>query len=216
MMRLRTKPLLAFVSGAIALPALLCQTAQAGGLLNETGESVLADVFGTSSGPEALVITWSVVENTSDIYTYSYDVHNPAGDVLLNSEGQPTSTPEVVDSYSVSFDTTAPGAYVPSSQVGGLINENNGIYGLFWAFVPIPAGKMGQVLSFESDLPPMPGTADASDANPPSPWSSLPDGQFVPVPDAPDPVPEPTTAALAGLTVLVLVPFCKRAGRLLL
>jgi hypothetical protein len=215
-MRSCTKPLLALISGAIALPALLCQTAHAGGLLDEAGKSVLADVFWTSSGPEALVITWSVVENASDIYTYSYTVNNLAGDVLLNNEGQPTSTPELVDSFSLSFDTTAPGAYVPSSQAGGLINQNKGVNGLFWAFVPVQPGNHSSVFSFESDMPPTSGAASASDADPPSPWSSLPDGQFVPVPNGPDPVPEPATVALAGLTVLVLIPLRKRAGRLLL
>lgn len=215
-MRSRTKPLLAWISGAIALPALLGQTAHAGGLLDEAGKSVLADVFGSSSGPEALVVTWSVVENACDIYTYSYTVNNLTGDVLLNNEGQPTSTPEIVDSYSLSFDTTAPGAYLPSSQAGGLINQNKGVNGLFWAFAPVQLGNHNSVLSFESDMPPTSGAASASDADPPSPWTSLPDGQFVPVPDGPEAVPEPTTAALAGLAVLVLIPLRKRAGRLLL
>ncbi len=46
------------------------------------------------------------------------------------------------------------------------------------------------------------GLADAQDSNPPSPWSSFPNGQDVPVPS---PLPDATgTLALLGATVLLL------------
>jgi len=51
-------------------------------------------------------------------------------------------------------------------------------------------------LSFQSDLPPGAGNANAQDANPPSPWSSFPNGQQVPVPLT---VPEPGTWALVAM-----------------
>jgi hypothetical protein len=190
---MKTRPIniTALTAGAILLSALLGKTAQA--------TSVLADVLGTDSGPEALPISWSVVENASLVYTYSYTVNNPAGDVLLNN-----GTPEVVDAYSVSFDTTAPGAYIASSQLGGLTDLNNGTAGLFWAFTPISPGASTSPLSFQSDLPPVMGNAGAQDANPPSPWSSSPNGQQVPVPGV---VPEPTTLSmlLAGSGLLGVV-----------
>jgi hypothetical protein len=203
-MKRHAKSVLALASGAILLPGLLCQTAQARHMrLNESGTSTLADAFGTATGPEALIVSWSVVENACGIYTYTYTVNNPSGDVILNNNGQPTSTPEIVDNYSVCFDTMLPGAYLPGSQSGGGYQQNNGI-DLKWYFSAVEPGDNSGSLSFESYLPPMPGNADAEDANPPSPWASIPDGQQVPVPDAPATVPEPTTTALLALTALFL------------
>lgn len=206
-MRIRAKSVVALVSGAFLLPGLPCQTAQAQGLFNETGASVLADAFGTASGPEALNVSWSVVENASDVYTYTYTVNNPSGDVVLNNNGTPTSTPEIVDAFSVGVNTTVPGAYVPSSQAGGSSQQNNGVNGLFWSFAAVPAGSASPALSYESDLPPTQGDAVAQDSNPPSPWSSLPYGDTVPVPDSPIVVHEPTATVLLALTALLLLPF---------
>jgi hypothetical protein len=209
-MKRHAKPMVALIFGAILLPGLLCQTAQAQTaqwLLNESGTSILADAFGTATGPEALTVNWSVIENSWDIYTYSYTVNNPAGDVILNNQGQPTLTPEIVDAFSVGFNTTLPGAYLPFSQYGGYSDQNDGVNGLFWSFAAVKAGSASPVLSFQSFLPPAWGDAGAQDANPPSPWSSIPYGQQVPVPDPPTEVAEPTTAALLVLTALLLLPF---------
>jgi hypothetical protein len=186
------------------LSGLLCPTLQAQGNFDEKGNSVLADVFGTASGPEALIVTWTVVENASGIYTYSYNVNNLAGDVLLTDSDQPTSKPEIVDTLTVAFDTTAPGAFVPLSQTGGSCDVNLGPFGLFWSFTPVQPGSTSPTLSFESDLPPVLGNASATDSSPPSPWSSSPDGQQVPVPDPQTDVPEPAPAALVALALLFI------------
>jgi hypothetical protein len=186
------------------LSGLLCPNTQAQGLLNEKGKSVLADVFGTASGPEALIVSWTVVEDAAGTYTYSYIVNNLKGDVLLTDAGQPTSTPEIVDAFMVAFDTTAPGAFVPLSQTGGSCDVNLGPFGLFWSFTPVQPGSASPTLSFESDLPPVPGNASATDSSPPSPWASSPDGQQVPVPDPQTDVPEPAPAALFALGLLFL------------
>jgi hypothetical protein len=230
-MKINAKSVVVLASGAIMLPGLLCQTAQAQGLLNESGESILADALGTATGPEALIVSWSVVENASDIYTYTYTVNNPSGDVRLNNKGRPTSTREIVDSFSVDVNTRVPGAYLPGSQIGGSYQQNNGV-DLKWYFGDVEPGHNSGPLSFESYLPPTPGDANAADANPPSPsfsipdgqnsslpwcsigdgkkppspWSSIPDGQQVPVPGPLIGVPEPTTIALLALTALLLLP----------
>jgi hypothetical protein len=198
-----TKPaLVALASGAILLAGFACQTVQAAPL-DETGSSYLSDAFGSGSGSsESLTVSWSVVEDLSGIYTYTYTIDNPAGDVLLNNDGSPTTTPEVVFNYSVGFDTTAPGAYVLGSISGGAFDLNNGVDGLTWNFTAVSAGNNSPALSFESDLPPTMGDADALGDNPPSPWSSYPNGQEVPVPE---PVPDSmnTLALLAGMLLLL-------------
>ena len=132
--------------------------------------------------PEALTVDWSVAEDGSGIYTYSYTIQNPAGDVILNDAGEPTSTPEVVDAFSIGFDTTLPGAYVPVSQAGGSTEQNNGVDGLFWSFATVNPGADSPALSFQSYLAPGLGNANAQDGNPPSPWSTIPGGQQLPVP----------------------------------
>jgi hypothetical protein len=200
-MKVNTKAIVVLVSGAILLSAVPGQTNPAT-LLNESGTSILADSYHSESAPEAITVSWSVVENALDIYTYSYTVNNPAGDVLLNNEGQPTSTPEIVDSYSLGFDTTFPGAYLSGSQTGGIYQQDNGT-GLKWFLSPVAAGEKSGPLSFESYLPPTPGDANAMDANPPSPWASIPAGQPVPIPRVPDSTA--TITLLAG--VLLLLPF---------
>jgi hypothetical protein len=209
-MKRYTKPVVGLSFSAALIAGIQCQTAQAqlslltpGGPA-DTGTSVLADALGTNTGPEAITISWSVSESLSDVYTYTYVVNNPVGDVVLDNNGNPTLTPEIVDAYSVGFDTTQPGNYIMNSQIGGLIGLNNGSAGLFWAFTPINPGTSSGPLSFQSDNAPILGNANAQDRNPPSPWSSSPDGQQVPVPGA---VPEPSTTALFALTGLFLVPF---------
>ncbi len=194
------KPIAAVAVGAVLLSGMLCPAARAQGLLNESGTAILANAFGTATGPEALTVDWSVVESASDVYTYSYTIENPAGDVVLKSDGSPTSTPEIVDDFSVSFDATVAGAYVPSSQTGGTYQQNNGVIGLFWAFDAVNPGGSSPTLSFESDLPPALGNANASGEPPPSPWASVPSGQQVPVPSV---VPEPPTFILMAGTLLL-------------
>jgi hypothetical protein len=207
-MKRHAKSVVALALGAILPPGLPCQTTQAQGLLNESGASILADVFGTAAGSEALTVNWSVVENASGIYTYTYTVNNPSGDVLLNGNDTPTVTPEIVDSFELDFNATLPGAVV-SVPTGGDGAYTLSAYGLCWVLNPdvVLAGASSGRLSFESDNAPTPGNASASDDNPPSPWSSCADGQPVPVPDAPSDVPEPTTTALLALTALLLPPF---------
>lgn len=201
-MKERTKPSVASVAGVILLFGLLCQRTQAQGIV-DLGTSVLADAFGTASGPEALLVSWSVVESGSDVYTYTYVVNNPLGDVLLNNNGSPTLSPENVDAFSVGFDTTVAGSYIPGSQVGGTSGQVNDS-GLFWSFTGIEPNSASPELSFESDSPPTMGNANAQDSNLPSPWSSFPNGGQVPVPTA---VPEPTTMTLFALTALLVFPF---------
>jgi len=199
------KTIVALAFGGVLLSGPPGQTVQAN-LVNESGTAILADAFGTATGSEALTVDWSVVESVSDIYTYSYIIQNPAGDVLLNNDGTPTSIPEIVDAFGIGFDTTIPGAYVPFSQAGGAYRQNNGVNGLFWFFPAVPAGYSSPMLSFESYLPPALGNADAEDANAPSPWASIPYGQRVPVPAII--VPEPTsTLALLAAALLLLLPF---------
>jgi len=203
-MKLNAKPTL--VLGAIACLSLISPAAHAQqALLNISGNSVLADAFGVNTGPEALVVAWTVTENASLVYTYTYVINNPAGDVLLNNNGSPTTTPEIVDAFEVGFDTTKTGAYITGTQSGGVFDQNNGTAGLTWAFNAVAAGTSSPILSFESDLPPVLGNANAQDANPPSPWSSFPNGQQIMVPGN---VPEPGTVALV-LTGLMSLPFAR-------
>jgi len=207
-MKIHTKPIVALASGAVLLTGVVCQTAQAqlipswstvadGGTLSP---SVLADAIAQNTGPEALTVDFSVSQ-VLGAYQYTYTVNNPVGDVLLNNNGSPTTTPEIVDAFSVAFNTTLPGAYVLGSQAGGLFDQNNGVAGLNWAFAAVSPGSSSPVLSFDSDMPPTLGNANASDSNPPSPWASNPDGQQVPVPST---VPEPTTIALLAGGLLLL------------
>jgi hypothetical protein len=202
-MKTRKKPIVALASEAVLLAGLFCQTASAQSVVVGTpGSSILANAFGTSSGPEALSVSWLVTQS-GPIYTYFYQVNNPAGDVILNNNGSPTGTPEVVDAFSIAFDTTVLGAYISGTQAGGSSDQNNGASGLFWSFASVSPNSSSATLSFESDLPPTLGNANAQDANPPSPWSSSPFGQQVPVPAV---VPEPATTAMFAFSGLLLLP----------
>jgi hypothetical protein len=154
-----------------------------------------------------------VVENASDVYTYTYNVNNPAGDVLLNNAGQPTSTSEVVDTFMLTFDASVPGAVV-SGPTGGSGAANLGSFGLIWVLPSVPAGANSGSLSFTSDEPPTWADASAADANPPSPWSSSPDGQTVPVPmtaSVPDSLN--TLVWLAGTAPLLALALKRKATR---
>jgi len=209
-MKRNSKPLVALASGALFACGVLVQPAHA--TIISSGTASLADAFGVDTGPEAVTITYAV-DLTGGIYTYTYKVNNPTGDVLLTSTGGTTTTPEVVDAYAISFDTLIPGAYISGSQSGGASQQNNGVAGLFWGFSAVSPGNSSATLSFESDDPPTLGNANAQDSNPPSPWNSTPHGQQVPVPQTAT-VPDGTaTAGLLG-GILTLLPFgLKRRNR---
>jgi hypothetical protein len=204
-MKSHKKPIGALAAGAILLGGLLNQTAQAQSVLIESGTSILANVFGTTTSPEALTVSWFVVENTATaVYTYAYNVNNPSGDVMLSNTDQPTATPETVDGFSLSFNTTLPGAFIApgTAPIGGTL-QNNGANGLAWAFVPVAPGSSSPLLTYQSNLSPANGNASADGGVPPAPWSTVPFGQPVPMPR---PTPEPTTTALFALA-LVILPF---------
>jgi hypothetical protein len=209
-MKRHAQPIGALLSGAILLPGLLCQPAQAQtGLLNESGTSILADVNGTASGSEALTVSWWVVENSPADYTYTYIVNNPVGDVLLPGSYSPGS-PEIFDAFSITFDASYPGA-ITSTPTGGSTANNLGAFGLYWTMSPgVQPGNNSGPLSFQSAMPPVMGNASASDDNPPSPWSSSPYGQMVPVPDPPAAVPEPPILVLLAMAAGWLATASKR------
>ena len=116
-------------------------------------------------------------------YTYSYVIYNPTGDVVLPGGAVPPGTPEFVDTFSLDFDASVAGA-VLTGPTGGDAAYDYGFFGLKWSLYPdvVEAGDYSGALSFTSALPPSPGNAVASDSNPPSPWSSSPFGQAVPIP----------------------------------
>jgi len=212
-MKKQIKPFIAVAAG-ISLSALLCQTSQAGlapgGSIS--GTSILADALGANTGPEALVINWSVSESLSDVYTYTYIVNNPAGDQLLG--GPNVGSPEIVDDFAVDFNTTEPGALLPGTITGGTVGYPLAGAAVNWIlFSPtVAAGTNSGPLSFESLDAPTMGIASAQDANPPSPWDSFPAGQPVPVPSVPD--CGNTFALLGGaMTVLPFIGMRKKAFR---
>ena len=217
-MKISTTSVIVTASGLFLLSGVLSGTAEAQGLLNESGIAILAPtlapVGGYASNPqEYLSVAWSVVESESGLYTYSYTVQNPAGDVVLNANGSLTSTPEIYDVFSTDFNTSASGAYVTGSLTGGIFQQVNTV-NLAWFFNPaVPAGSAGPTVTFQSDLPP--GMANSS-ADGAIPWSSVsPGGQQVPVPDTATPLPEPSTAALFALTPLLHPSFRMRLRRFL-
>lgn len=208
---MKTQPysFFALLSTAILIEGVLCQTSQAQGLLNISGTSTLAPsltpIGGYGASPqEYLSVSWSVVENPSGIYLYSYTVHNPVGDVLMNPSGGLTSTPEIFDSLAVDFNTTVAGEYLPGTQTGGSFQLVNTV-DLAWFFNPaVAAGSSAPTVTFQSDFPPTSGNASADGA---IPWSSVsPNGQELAVPDPPSAVPEPSSAALVAMAGLLFVP----------
>jgi hypothetical protein len=204
---------------------LLCLPAYSQGLvaLNESGTSLLAPSIAPTGGfgaapQEYLIVNWSVIETSPDIYTYSYSILNPAGDVLLTPSGGLSSTPEIYDAFSVGFNTTLTGAYITGTQSGGAFQEVNNI-DLSWFFSPsVAAGTTGPKVSFESTFLPTFGNGNAEDAVPPSPWSTAnPGGQQIPVPNSPNipnaAAPEPGIPALLALSGLGFGCFHARTRR---
>jgi hypothetical protein len=207
-MKIHTSRIATFAAAIfISTPSIFSLNAQS--LLNETGTSILAPTLappgGYASNPqEYLSVSWSVVENASLVYTYTYTIQNPTGDVLMNNNGTLTTTPEIYEAFSIGFDTTVPGAYIPNTQTGGNFDEVNSI-DLAWFFGPAIGAGSSATVSYESYMAPTMGNANASGAPLPSPWSSsAANGQQLPIPDAPATVPEPKSAVLIALTALFI------------
>lgn len=207
-MNTRTKPMVALAASAIVTGCLIHQTAQAQAVLVSYGTSILADVFDTSSGPEALTVSWFVIEDqNSGLYTYSYNVNNPAGDQELNLQGQPNGIAETFNSFQVSFNASLPGAVVDMTTPSNGTVTDSGTAGLAWTFPSVNPGSSSPLLAFQSTLPPSSTAAGVGGgAIPPSPWSSVPAGQPVAAP-APKVVPEPGTTALLVLAAILVWPF---------
>jgi hypothetical protein len=129
---------LAAAAGTL-LVAGLCQTAQAN----------LTDTLSTSPGfPSAANIT--VVSSYTDVaglYTYSYNLTTTAN----------------VGEFSVFFPTSAPGAVIPGTVVGGTAAPSVLSQDVTWNFNPEMA-LSGVTVSFESFLPPSLGIAAALDS----------------------------------------------------
>jgi hypothetical protein len=170
---------LTMLVGAVIASAVCVQQAQA--TLVESGSSALNTFVGADAPQDNLSVNWSVTLSGST-YTYSYTVVNPSSDS------------DYVDSYNVTFNTVAPGAYIASSATGGIIAPAVASSSITWDITQLLPGTSTTV-TYESLLPPTLGNDNASDAVPPSPWASTaPGGQLVPIPTIPD----------GGLTVALL------------
>jgi hypothetical protein len=102
-MKRHAKTIGALASGAILISGLMLgQTARA--TLVTSGTAQLADVLEVDTGPESLTVSYSV-NLVGGIYTYAYTVANPVGDVIL-APAQGAGNPEIVDAFSVAFNTT--------------------------------------------------------------------------------------------------------------
>jgi hypothetical protein len=206
-MNRHVKPISVLGCGIILTAGGLCQSAHAD--LDISGTSVLADSLGAATPPEALTVSWSVVESGS-VYTYSYTVNNPPNDTVPGSN--PTQL-EFVDTFGLNF-APSPDAVISLPSDGGANGGVNGV--VFWSFspaAPIAAGSSSPSLFFQSDLPPSPGIATASDDDT---WGNNPESQYVPVPGTgnftgPNTIPDSTAtfALLAG--TLLLLPFVSKS-----
>ena len=206
-MKTCVKPIVALAAGAILLTGALCQMVRAQNIVVESDltPSILAPTPAPPGGyavnpQEYLSVAWEVTENLSDsVYTYYYDVSNPSGDVLYNSDGSLGTTLEDVAYFSVDFPTT--GNYVPGTIHGGgavQFTANT----IEW-LVNIPAGGTSGVLQFDSDIPPTLGNATSSDSGCPcsvdfgqSRWHTRSRSS-----------PRAAMTTLLALTALLLLPF---------
>jgi hypothetical protein len=209
-MSTRQKPIFALTAAVVFSFLSVGPSLHAQSILVDQGTSTLANVFLTPSGPEDVSVSWFVVENTtSDLFTYAYNVNNPVGDVQLNIFGQPISPaiPETFDSFTLTFNTALPGAYVSGTiPVNGTLAVTGST--VTWTFPAVSPGSSSELLAFQSSVPPALGIASVGGgATPPSPWSSVPGGQQVDVPRA---VPEPEVTSMFALAALGLLPFSKK------
>lgn len=196
-------------SAAILLSIGHCQTLHAQTTLVESGTATLADVFGVSIGPEAVQVSYFVLDNSlTDLYTYGYNILNPAGDVVLNQDGSPTTTGEVFSTFTLTFNPEA--NHITATIPNGGTFKQDGTVAVTWTFPTVAAGGVSELLAFQSPNPPtMANASVGGGATPPSPWSSI-GGQQVPVPRA---APEPSSTALVGLGAMFLLPFRSKLGR---
>lgn len=202
-MKTKGKPFVALAAATILVPGLMSPCAQAQSTLIESGTSQLANVL-QQTGTEGLSVSWFVVENNaSGVYTYAYNVNNPAGDEQETPQGVPIAgTSETFNSFSISFNTTDDGAFLSGTAPtdGSLVN--GGANGLTWNFPAVTPGNSSELLAFQSADAPVMGSASVSGGTiPPSPWSSLGNGQPVPVPRA---APEPEVTSLFAFAALLL------------
>ncbi len=200
------KPILALTAAALLLSEGLCGTIQAQTVLKESGTTYLADIFSSSAtSPETLSVSWFVLENTtSGIYTYGYNLFNPPGDVALNNNGTPTTTPEVVNTLNLSFSVPTTGFFQLTPPAGGTA-INNGPDGVTFTFPDVSPGNYSPLLAIQSSTAPDPANASADGgAVPPGPWSTVPNiPNNVPI-AVPQLVPEPATTTLLGLALFAL------------
>lgn len=209
-MKRYVKPVVAAAAVMFAQWSFLSATSYAQGTFVEGGTTTLADSLGTATGSEALNVQWAVYDQ-SGVYTYFYQLNNPAGDVVLNSEGQPISptTPAVVNTFQLYFDTSVPGSFLSGNQTFNYGNAN----GLLWVFpTAVSPGSSSELMAFQSDLAPGTGSASALSTfggSPPSPWAQSLSSTPIAVPQA---APEPETISFLVLTALGL-PFALRPRR---
>jgi len=175
----RTKILSLIGAGALALVAIPSGAQPIS--LNTVYSSVLPSVF--TPGLNAVTINWEVsTTQFPGFYTYEYQVVNSAG-------ARPGAAN--LDFFSITFDTTKPGAVVAGDY--STLKPT----GVDWKFAGLALGGSTAALGtplmlfFTSLDAPTWGSADASDAIPPSPFVS---GDRVAVPNVPD----------GGLTVALL------------
>jgi hypothetical protein len=196
-----TKPITPLFVGALLLALSGGEKIQAQSTLVESGTSYLTDIFNSpTTSPETLSVSWFVVENNStSVFTYGYNLFNPTGDVALNNNGTPTSIPEVVNSFTVSFPVPTSAFFQATPPAGGSV-INNGANGITFVFPDVSPGNYSPLLAFQTTVGPVNGNASAGGgAVPPGPWSNVPDNSPVPVPRV---IPEPGTTALLGLGLM--------------
>ena len=197
-MKTNVKQFVTLAAGAFLLFGLAAQTAQAQTVMSGTATLATAGTApgqaGAATAPPAITVTY-LVTLANNVYTYQYTVANPSGNVVLGGSGGPNGIgttftgngnggkPAVVNSFSVSFDTTATGIYTAVTPPAGTSVQNNGVNGLLWTFGPVGLAPSSSIaVSFQSANPPTMSNACAMGPNPPGPWASSPSGQQVPVP----------------------------------
>lgn len=197
-MNIHLKTMAALASGAVLWCGGAGQTTRAQSIV--FGQEYSSTLASTSEPSENITVNWEVSQ-TDGSYLYLYELVNSPDAV------------DTVDQFHISFDTTAPGAFISGSQEGGTAEIDQGPQGLLWQFDAVPPNDTSPVLQFQSMLPPIFGNGDAGDSAPPSPWSSLaPGGTPVAVPGA---VPEPPVAPLIMMAAILVLPFRSSLRQLL-